>query len=921
MCSSFFCILGLFLFYHVAYSTKYHKRTIVVVGDKSYPPFEFLDVRGNPKGIFVDIWNVVAKKAHIRIEYKLMEWKDALKGVREGKYDVVGALFYSKERARYFDFTEPYMEIDTRIFFNKKIFALDSLDDLVGFEVGVLKDDYAEHYIKTRYPNVKLKTYLTIDDMIKDAINGNIKVFVCDTPVALFVLSKYKKGDNFKYSTRPIYTSKVYSAVKKGNMELLNIINQGFKKISKKEIDSIVNKWTGVQVHFLWKKYVLIPFLMLSALTLIVFIWSLSLKKAVNIKTMELVEKNNELRKLYNRLNTIIKTTNMGYAERDMDGYILDANEEYLKLVGRKREEVVGRNINEWIHPEDLILQKTAARILEEKGYLKRFEIRYLRPDKKVVYILANAATLEEGQKKVLFLCQDITDIKRQQEEIATLAAELEITLNSIGDGVISTDGDGKIRFFNPVAEKITGWKKDEAVGRDFSDIFHILSEKTGKRIEDPYNVIKRTKKIIGLGNHTLLVRKNGERIPILDSGAPIFDKNGEIMGVVVVFRDGSEQRKREEELLKIERLSTISKVSAGIAHDFNNLLGIMLSNLSLIKTNLNLDKKGIELIERMEKAAVEARNFTKQLILLGREFNPEFRPLDYSKKIEEITRFILAGTSIVPVFSVEENLYFVHGDEAHIDQLIQNLIINARDAMPEGGSIFISAKNITVKDKEIDELSAGKYVCISVRDEGMGIDKKDIEKIFDPYFSTKKGGTGLGLYVVKNIIDNHNGHIEVLSEKYKGTEFKIYLPATEKSPEETHGEENITLDGKRILFMDDEDMFRDIMGELIPHVGGEVVTVKNGDEAIDSYKELMNKKNKFDVVILDMTIVGGESGIEIGKKILKIDRDAKIIISSGHTAHPIFKDYKKYGFVGAIKKPYTISELVECIEKSLVSC
>ncbi len=230
-------------------------KKIIVVGDRSYPPFEFLDSKGKPTGIFVDIWKLWAKKTNITVDYRLMVWENALEMVKKGKADVVGGIFFSKQRAKFFDFSKPYMKINTRIFYNKKIFGMESLDDAMGFEVGVVKDDFAETYVKLNYPDIKLKTYPTTEAMVRDAIKNNIKVFVCDTPVALFVLSKFKGGDNFRYSARPIYTSKVYSAVKKGNTILLKTISNGFSKITKKEIKGILHKWMGVSVHFLWIRH------------------------------------------------------------------------------------------------------------------------------------------------------------------------------------------------------------------------------------------------------------------------------------------------------------------------------------------------------------------------------------------------------------------------------------------------------------------------------------------------------------------------------------------------------------------------------------------------------------------------------------------------------------------------------------------
>ena len=900
---------------------NYNPHIITVVGDKCYPPFEFLDSNGKPKGIFVDIWKLWEKKTNIKVEYKLVEWNQALEMVKNGKADVVGGLFYSKDRDKVFDFSIPFLELDTRIFFHKKIFAMEDLGDAIGFEVGVVKGDYAENYIKKNFPQIILKSYPTNEDMVKAAVSDKIKVFVSDTPVGLFILSKYKEGDNFKYSTKPIYTSKVYAGVKEGNKKLLKVIDSGFSKISKKEINNILKKWSGLSIHLVWIKQFLIILGALTAIVLFIFIWAIILKISVKNKTLELQQKNKELKKIYNKLKTLIETNGWGYVERDHNGTVIDVNEQYLKIIGRKREEVIGKNLEEWTHPEDRHLQKKARYITKEKGWLKGLELRYVRPDNSIVYIMAYSARLEEEPDRVVFLCQDITDKKIQEKEIYNLAKELEVTLSSIGDGVISTDKLGKIRFFNSVAENITGWKKEEAIGRDLSEVFNILSEETKEKVENPYQKIMRTKRIVGLGNHTLLVKKNGEKIPILDSGAPIVGKDGEILGVVIVFRDGTEQRRREQELIRLERLNSLSMISAGVAHDFNNLLATIVTNLSFLKEKKLIPEKQLALLEKIEKAALEARNLTKQLTLIAGNFSPEKRPIDYRKKLKDLTRLVLAGSSILAEFKINKELFYINGDETQIDQVIQNLLINAKEAMPEGGKITISAENIVVLKDFHAKLAPGTYVKISIKDQGIGIDEKHLSHIFDPYYSTKKGGTGLGLFVVQSVIKNHGGHIEVKSKVGEGTEFIIYLPATEKKQIKDVQEEKIgNLNNIKILFMDDEEMFRHIMEEILPQIGAKVTTVKNGEEAISAYQQATEKGNNFDVVILDMTIVGGKDGVTIGKEILEIDKNANIIISSGHTAHPIFKEYKKYGFKGAIKKPYTISELTNVINKTLNS-
>ncbi len=891
-------------------------KQIIVVGDKSYAPFEFLDAAGKSSGIFVDIWKLWSKKTGVKVNYKVMEWEKALSMVKEGKADAIGGMFYSKERAKFFDFSIPYLRMDTRIFFYKKIFGLKTLEDAAGFEVGVVKGDYADDYIKNHYPNIRVKRYPSYEDMVKDAVENHIKVFVCDTPVALFLLSKYKQGQKFKYSSEPVYTSYFCAAVKKGNAGLLKTINEGFDKISQRDIQNIVNRWTGISLYSKWAKsirYAIYALMILFGLLLLLGIWSYILRRKIKEATKYIVEKNKEIERIYNRLSTIIETAELGYVERDLKGYVIDVNEQYLKLIGRRKEEVIGKRLDEWTYLEDIPLQEVARKKLLRNGYIKGFEIRYIKPDNTIIHIMANIARLKKEPERAVFLCQDITDKKRQEERIRKLARELEVTIESIGDGLISTDRKGKISLFNKVAEEITGWKVEEAAGRNLEEVFYILSEKTGERIEDPYQRIMRTKRVFGLGNHTLLVRKNGEKIPILDSGAPILGENGEILGIVIVFRDGREQRKREKELIEIERLQAMSKFSAGIAHDFNNLLAIIVTNLSLLKKKLPLGERQRDILNNIERSALEARQLTNHLILLGKGFSSERKSISYRDRLKEITKLILSGTNITVKFNIDGDLKNIYGDMVQIDQVIQNLLINAKQAMDKGGTVIIGAQNKIITSHS--SLSPGEYVCFSVKDTGKGIEESEISNIFKPYFSTKKGGTGLGLFVVDNIIKNHDGYIELESKVGVGTEFKIYLPVAEKETEKLREEDLLQrLEGLEVLFMDDEEMFRDMIKELLPYIGARVTVVSNGEDAIEAYAKAMQQGKSYPLVILDLTIVGGEDGIEVGKKLLQMDKKASIVISTGHIAHPVFKEYKKYGFKAVIRKPYTLEELHKVI-------
>ncbi len=880
---------------------------ITVIGGKGYAPYYFLGHNGKIRGILVDIWKVWERHTGIKVNFEIARWYDAQKKVKKGEADVIIGMFYSDERAKWFDFSMPFLTIDGCIFFHKSISGLKGPEDLAGFHVGVLQGDYAETFFKKNYPKVRLVLYPTYEDMVKHAIKGEIKVFVGDRPALLFYLAKFKQGVEFRYIKKPLYSLEVRAAVKKGNKKLLSLVNKGFEQIKGSEIKGILDKWSGVSILSRAYSFFYVILVVLVITCVATFLWIYSLRKLVARKTRELEE-------AYNILNSVINNTNIGFMVRDIKGRILKTNKIYLDIVGENDpQEIIGRHIREFIY-DDIDVQQDVLKELKEKGHIKGIEYTYKRKDGVVFYLLLNAVFLKK-QGKIVFLLHDITKRVEQEFTIQRLANRLDVTLESIGDGVISTDVHGRIEFFNSVAERLTGWTKKEAIGKKLEQVFNIISEKTRAPVVNPHKRVMDTGQIVGLGNHTLLVRKNGEHLPILDSGAPIKDKQGNIIGVVIVFRDGSSQKQREEELIKLEQLNSIVTFSAGIAHDFNNILGSILMNLSIINMDKSIPDNIKYKLKLLEDAVLRARDLVKQLVMIAKIKNPVKECFSCKDRLEKIASLVLAGSNIELDLDLDKGLWPVIGDRAQLDQVVQNIFINAKDAMPGGGKIKVIAQNTEIKVHE--KLSPGRYVKIKICDQGEGIKKENLEKIFDPYFSTKKGGTGLGLFVVKSVLEKHDGHVEVESEVHKGTCFTLYLPAGERKLPDEHRDFKGTgkIKGKRILFMDDEEMFRSLMKEVLKELGADVVVVENGEQAVDEYIHSFKNGNKFHVVILDLTVVGGMGGDEAGKRIIGFDKSAKVLISSGHSIHPLIKQYKKAGFAGAIKKPYTIQELSSVIE------
>ncbi|MEA3415955.1 MAG: response regulator [Thermodesulfobacteriota bacterium] len=493
----------------------------------------------------------------------------------------------------------------------------------------------------------------------------------------------------------------------------------------------------------------------------------------------------------------------------------------------------------------------------------------------------------------------------------------LVTTLKSIGDAVIATDANGFISFMNPVAEALTGWNQEDAAGKPLKKVFNIINEKTGKQAEDPATRVLREGIVVGLANHTMLITRDGTKHPIDDSGAPIKDDKGNIKGVVLVFRDITEKRNMEEALLKADALESLGILAGGIAHDFNNILTAIMGNITLAKMYAKPEDKIFERLKEAENASLRAKDLTQQLLTFSRGGAPIKKTAFISKLLEDTTLFALTGSNVRCEFSIPSDLWPVEADEGQISQVINNLIINADHAMPGGGIIKVSAENTAVDVKQGLPLKEGNYIKISIEDQGVGIPEEHLQKIFDPYFTSKQKGSGLGLATAYSIVKKHDGYVQVESELGKGTTFNIYLPASSKEIliEKEPGERIHTGKGK-ILVMDDQEVIREVAGEMIEVLGYEVEFAKDGAEAIELHKKAKKSAQPFDAIIMDLTIPGGMGGKETIQKLIEIDPETKAIVSSGYSNDPIMADYRKYGFCGVIAKPYKIKELGEILYK-----
>ncbi|HTY21968.1 MAG TPA: ATP-binding protein [Desulfomonilaceae bacterium] len=501
--------------------------------------------------------------------------------------------------------------------------------------------------------------------------------------------------------------------------------------------------------------------------------------------------------------------------------------------------------------------------------------------------------------------------LKRTEEDLAAEKDRLAVTLRSIADGVISTDVTGRILMMNPVAEELTGWGLHEAIGQDLEEVFYIVNERTRERCPNPVERVLRTGRVSGLANHTVLISRAGTERIISDSGAPILDRGGNLVGAVLVFRDTTAQVRMEAELLKAEKLESVGLLAGGIAHDFNNLLTAVLGNLSLAKSAVDPNSHLFDRLNEAEKASYKAKDLTQQLLTFSKGGAPIKRTTRIERILADWVSFSLRGSNVRCEFNVPPDLRPVDIDEGQISQVINNLIINADQAMPHGGIIRVSARNVAIEPGDEPALAPGNYVQITVQDEGMGIPKHNLSRIFDPYFTTKPTGVGLGLSTSYSVMKRHDGLINVESQVGVGTAFHIYLPASHRAASMQSDREETPVTGKgKILLMDDDATVRCLTQELLETLGYEVQLAEDGHQATEQYVKANNSGIPFDAVILDLTIPGGMGGKEAIRLLQNVDPAVKAIVSSGYSNDPIMANFNQYGFSGVLVKPYGLKEI-----------
>jgi PAS domain S-box-containing protein len=516
---------------------------------------------------------------------------------------------------------------------------------------------------------------------------------------------------------------------------------------------------------------------------------------------------------------------------------------------------------------------------------------------------------------------------QKEQDSLFPGTTLVTKTLASIGEAVVTLDADGKVVFVNKAAESLTGLTFAELTGRPLEPVLEVYDEKNHTERLPAFidRCLASTDTELRDDRRCMIRSRSGAEQIIEYQGTKILDGN-KYVGAVLVFRDITKGYFLEEELLKIRKLESVGVLAGGIAHDFNNLLTGITTYLFMARMSAASNKEASSLIAEAEKAAFKASTLTKQLLSFSKGGPSVKEPASVKQLIQDTVGFCLSGSNVDYRLELPDDLATVEVDRGQIDQVFNNLILNAVQAMPDGGTMTISAENWVYDETAAHggtartlPLQPGNYVKISIEDEGVGIPREHLDRLFDPYFTTKKEGSGLGLTTAYSIIKKHGGHISVETAKGKGSVFTFFLPAkVVVNGSKSLKEISLPMGTGKVLIMDDDVIVRTVVETLLKKAGYTAVCAANGTQALEFYKESLAHNDPFTVTIMDLTIPGGMGGKETVKQLREIDPTAKVIVFSGYSNDPIFSKYREFGFDGVLSKPFSIEEFMRTISEVL---
>ena len=616
-------------------------------------------------------------------------------------------------------------------------------------------------------------------------------------------------------------------------------------------------------------------------------------------------------------LGTLLDTIPSPVYYKDREGRYQGCNKAFETFMGKPRREIIGKTVLD-IGPSEIVdvhVQKDRE-LLANPGSIV-YEWKALRHGDELRDVIFYKATFNHGDgvtAGIIGVLMDVTESRKVVEALRQSEERYRSLVESSNLGISLVTPDLKLLSAN---RRVREWFPNVKIGS--GPVCHQMygTGPVGHSCEHcPVSKALKDGRV-----HEIIVQRplNDHEANLRVVATPVIGQDDHIVSVIETIEDVTERLRIEAELAKGQKLESLGVLAGGIAHDFNNILTAILGNLSLINLELPAGSDVVHLVEKAEQATERARDLTLQLLTFSKGGAPILKTASVAGLLRECAEFVLSGTSAKPEFELAEDLFAVDVDEGQISQVINNLVINANQAMPSGGVITLRAENAELTPDSDVPLAPGEYVRLEVVDHGIGIAEENLHRIFDPFFTTKETGNGLGLATSYAIIRKHGGHITVQSEVGVGTTFSIYLPASRRPGQIAGLTRNDAPAGHgRILVVDDEATIRNLAGAVLHKAGYEVNSTENGETAVVEYLKAFQSNQRYDAVILDLTMPGGMGGREVLARLRDIDPHVTAIVSSGYSNAPVLADFQAYGFAGCVAKPYRASDLIRVVAEVL---
>lgn len=910
-----------------AMSVEFPLRTLAVVIDDNYPPYVFRDETGTLRGYLVDLWALWSRKTSIPVELIATNWSVAQQLLLSGQADVIDTLFETPDRRQRYRFLLPYAQIEVPLFVHRDIGGVSGPADLGGFVVGAKAGDAAVEWLRSRGVT-RIELSPSCESVLAAATAGVIRVFTVDRPPAMFYLTRWHCVEQFRIGF-VMYTGQFHRAVRADNAELGTIVQAGFARISKAEDAVLRARWFGRPLIVdRWTRLAVTALVLISILAALLVVILGILRKMVRERTRALEQALQAREATADRLRGTLAAApvGIGVVRRRV---FQEVNDHLCEMMGYSREQLIGRSPR-LLYLDDAEFERVArltSADIRQTGHASA-ETRWRRADGELRDIWLSLVALHDSGDgdSVLFSALDITDRKRIERELMAREAELSALVHNLAGAVYRgrPDQSGGLQFLSDGIKSITGRAAADFLAPSGPPLDSVILPSERLRVEQERAQALRERGVWEGEYPVRTVTGDGEtrwvweRSRVLPGETQVGVWQGYLADVTSLQRANERLVELERELQQAQKLESLGLLASKIAHDFNNVLTAVLGHVSLAADALPASSAVRLDLLAAERAVRQATDLTQRLLAYAGRAPANPRPVNVSEIVLDLQPML--RISIRP--NIELHLQCAHdlpairGDPAQIQHLVMNLVTNAAEAIGERpGSISITTEAREFDRAELrkyrlqEDRLEGTYVVLEVADTGCGLSPGQVARLFEPFFSTKSVGRGLGLCTVLAIVRAHHGLIGVESEPGLGSIFRVLFPLLIGPAPSTEEALPSVTDWKghgAVLVADDEEVVRNVSCRLLSRLGFEVLTAADGQEAIRLFRE---HHERLRAVVLDLTMPYLD-GVETCRQLLAISRRVPVLLASGYDKGDMRRRYAGVGFADFVQKPFSLDEL-----------